>query len=170
MSDSAPASPFHLLTDAQARAGLLGCLDVPRWADELLAGRPYDDDVALLDRARVLCAGLTDDEVAQALSGHPRIGEKPGAGHNAAASRTEQKSVATSGAAVLEAIRAGNVEYERRFDRIFLIRAAGRSAREILDELTRRLGNTSEQEAREVAGQLAEITVLRLTQLLGTSG
>lgn len=169
MSDAAPfAASFHELTDAQARASLLGCLDVPRWADELLAGRPYDDDAALLERARALCAGLTDDEVAQALSGHPRIGEKPSVGHNVSASQAEQRSVAASGSAVLEAIRVGNVAYERRFDRIFLVRAAGRSAEEVLEELTRRLRNSPEQEVREVAGQLGEITMLRLEQLLAT--
>lgn len=159
---------FNELPESRVRRQLLDCLDVPRWADELLADRPYADAAAILCRARQITAGLTDDEVAQALSGHPRIGERPGAGHNAAASRSEQQAVADSGAELAEAIRTGNVDYERRFDRIFLIRAAGRSAREVLDELTRRLGNAPEQEAREVAEQLAEITLLRLEHLLGS--
>src|SRR3954451_252977 len=33
------------------REVLLGCLSVPRWADDVLAGQPYDDRAALLGAA-----------------------------------------------------------------------------------------------------------------------
>ena len=46
------------------------------------------------------------------------------------------------------ALAEGNREYEKRFDRVFLIRAAGRSSAEILAELHRRLGNDDETERR----------------------
>ena len=68
-----------------------------------------------------------------------------------------------------EAIRAGNVEYENRFDRVFLIRAAGRSPQEILAELRRRLSNTPEDERAEVVTQLREIALTRLETVLGTA-
>ena len=44
-------------------------------------------------------------------------------------------------AAVMAALAEGNREYEQRFGRVFLIRAAGRSSSEVLAELRRRLGN-----------------------------
>jgi 5-hydroxyisourate hydrolase len=53
---------------------------------------------------------------------------------------------------------------------VFLIRAAGRSSRQILDELRRRLGNSDEAERREVAGQLGEIALLRLAALVPEEG
>lgn len=56
----------------------------------------------------------------------------------------------------------GNAAYERRFDRVFLIRAAGRSSEQILDQLTTRLGNDDETESAVVADQLRQIAVLRL--------
>ncbi len=59
-------------------------------------------------------------------------------------------------------IADGNAAYEARFGRVFLIRAAGRSPEEMLAELERRLANDDETEAREAAGQLAEIALLRL--------
>ena len=38
---------FDELPEAEARAALTACLDVPRWVDEVLAGRPYGDAAAL---------------------------------------------------------------------------------------------------------------------------
>ncbi|HKU10317.1 MAG TPA: 2-oxo-4-hydroxy-4-carboxy-5-ureidoimidazoline decarboxylase, partial [Sinomonas sp.] len=48
----------------------------------------------------------------------------------------------------------------------FLIRAAGRTAEEILSALQERLGHTPEQEEPIVAAQLREIALLRLEQSL----
>jgi 2-oxo-4-hydroxy-4-carboxy-5-ureidoimidazoline decarboxylase len=59
-------------------------------------------------------------------------------------------------------LAAGNAAYEQRFDRVFLIRAAGRSADEILAELDRRLENDDATERSETVEQLGEIAVLRL--------
>jgi 2-oxo-4-hydroxy-4-carboxy-5-ureidoimidazoline decarboxylase len=49
---------------------------------------------------------------------------------------------------------------------VFLIRAAGRGPAEILAELTRRLGNDPATEQAETTAQLAEITRLRVQQLV----
>jgi 2-oxo-4-hydroxy-4-carboxy-5-ureidoimidazoline decarboxylase len=56
--------------------------------------------------------------------------------------------------------------YEERFDRVFLVRAAGRSPEEMLAELRRRLGNDEETERRETTEQLAEISALRVKGLV----
>ena len=81
-------------------------------------------------------------------------------------SRGEQAGVDAGDAALAAELHAGNRAYEERFGRVFLIRAAGRSGREILDELNRRLDNTDEDEIREVAEQLREIALLRLEGIL----
>jgi 2-oxo-4-hydroxy-4-carboxy-5-ureidoimidazoline decarboxylase len=49
---------------------------------------------------------------------------------------------------------------------VFLIRAAGRGPDEILAELTRRLDNDPAAERAETTAQLAEITRLRVQQLV----
>jgi 2-oxo-4-hydroxy-4-carboxy-5-ureidoimidazoline decarboxylase len=64
------------------------------------------------------------------------------------------------------AMAEGNRAYEERFDQVFLIRAAGRSPEEMLGELRRRLGNSPAEERAEVTEQLAQITGLRVRQLL----
>ena len=141
------------------RDQLLACLSVPRWADDVLAGVPYDDRTALLARADEAARALTDDELAQALAGHPRIGERAAAGHNAPASAPEHSGVDTTHQARLN---AGHGAYQERFGQVFLIRAAGRSGAEILAELHRRLGNDDDAERAETVDNLRQIALLRL--------
>jgi 2-oxo-4-hydroxy-4-carboxy-5-ureidoimidazoline decarboxylase len=139
------------------REVLLGCLAVPRWADDVLAGQPYDDREALLAVADRAARELTDEELDQALSGHPRIGERGGA-----QSQQEQSGVDPTAGDTATRLKAGNAAYEDRFDRVFLIRAAGRSADEILAELDRRLQNDDATERAETVDNLRQIALLRL--------
>jgi 2-oxo-4-hydroxy-4-carboxy-5-ureidoimidazoline decarboxylase len=145
---------------------LLSCLAVPRWAEEVTAGRPYPDRVAVLRRAASSGRGITPAELDAALARHPRIGERARPGeHDADFSRREQAGVHGDGD-VAARLADGNRRYSDRFDRVFLIRAAGRSAEEILAELDRRLGNDDDTERRETIEQLVEIAQLRLDQVI----
>jgi 2-oxo-4-hydroxy-4-carboxy-5-ureidoimidazoline decarboxylase len=138
------------------REVLLGCLSVPRWADDVLAGQPYAGRDALLASADAAARALTDEELDQALSGHPRIGERGGE-----QSQREQSGVVDEGDTAAR-LAAGNAAYEQRFDRVFLIRAAGRGADEILGELDRRLANDDAAERAETVDNLRQIALLRL--------
>jgi len=157
---------FNALPEPEARERLAECLDVPRWVDAVLAGRPYADRDALHTVART-AADLDDAELERALARHPRIGERAGEGHDVAHSAREQAGVDPADREVTRRIAEGNVAYEERFDRVFLIRAAGRTGPQILAELERRLGNDDETERRETVQQLTEIALLRLDQLVG---
>ena len=57
--------------------------------------------------------------------------------------------------------------YEARFGQVFLIRAAGRSAEEMLAALERRLGHDDATERDVVRRELAEIVRLRLLKVVG---
>lgn len=163
--DGTAVAAFNALTAAEATRRLLTCLSVPRWAQEVADARPFADLDALTRTAGAAAAGLSDGELTAALAGHPRIGERAGAGHEAAFSAREQSGV-DPGDAIGARIAAGNRDYERRFGRVFLIRAAGRGSSEILAELTRRLGNDEATERAETVTQLREIAVLRLVQVV----
>jgi 2-oxo-4-hydroxy-4-carboxy-5-ureidoimidazoline decarboxylase len=139
------------------REVLLGCLAVPRWADDVLAGQPYDDGDALIAAADAAARELTDEELDQALSGHPRIGERGGA-----QSQREQSGVDPAAGDTAARLTAGNAAYEERFGRVFLIRAAGRDAEEILSHLERRLQNDDATERAETVDNLRQIALLRL--------
>ncbi len=148
------------------REVLLGCLSVPRWADDVLKGQPYDDQDALIAAADSAARDLTDEELDQALSGHPRIGERSGAPGMSAQSQKEQSGVDPTAGDTAARLKAGNAAYEERFDRVFLIRAAGRNTEEILSHLERRLGNDDATERAETVDNLRQIALLRLEALL----
>lgn len=155
---------FDELPEDEARTALAACLDVPRFVDEVVAGRPYGTPAALAAAASASASVLSDDELDRALARHPRIGERAGAAHDAAHSAREQAGVDRSDTEVLERLAAGNRAYEERFDRVFLVRAAGRDSHQILAELERRLGNDDATERAETVEQLRQIALLRLEQ------
>ncbi|KQQ10827.1 2-oxo-4-hydroxy-4-carboxy-5-ureidoimidazoline decarboxylase [Rathayibacter sp. Leaf296] len=156
---------------APLRDALLACLAVPRWADEVAHGAPYASTEELAEAADRVARTLTTDEIDAALADHPRIGERHAASGRASAfSAAEQAASASSDEDLAERLIAGNRAYEERFDRVFLIRAAGRSRAEIVAELERRLTLDDAAERTIVADQLREITVLRVRALGSESG
>ena len=158
---------FNALPESSLDEQLAACLPVPRWVAAVRDGRPYAGWSGLEATASAAAAHLSEDELAVALAGHPRIGERAtGPHHNAEASAKEQAGVDPADAEAARALAAGNAAYEERFDRVFLIRAAGRSAAEILAELTRRLDNDDDAERAETVTQLREIALLRLRQVV----
>lgn len=160
-------SEFNALDEREALALVRGVADVPEWAAEIVENRPYDDAETLVDLADALASEWTDEQVSAALADHPRIGEQhAGAGAGAEHSGREQAGVDPRDADVVRRLADGNAAYEASFDRIFLVRAAGRSAEEILALLEHRLTNDPATELRVTAGQLREIADLRLRGLV----
>ena len=158
---------FNALDAAQAFAALRPALDIPRWIDEIVEARPYRDVEELLARAQTAAEPLTTAEIDGALAHHPRIGDRAeGESAEATMSRAEQSAIYPDDAELQRELRDRNVAYEERFGRVFLIRAAGRSPRQILDALEERMGHTPEQELRIIAEQLRQIAVLRLEGML----
>ncbi|TWS18549.1 2-oxo-4-hydroxy-4-carboxy-5-ureidoimidazoline decarboxylase [Tsukamurella asaccharolytica] len=157
---------FNSAPEADIRATLLACCDVRSWSDAVIDGRPYADATDALRAAGTAALAFTPADVDRALAAHPRIGERAtGASTEAAWSRREQSGVA-SDAETQAALLAGNAAYEERFDRVFLINAAGLDATAVLAELHRRLENTPDAEAAEVARELRGIALRRLARVL----
>lgn len=154
---------FNRADVPEARAVVSVWAAIPTWVDAIVAARPFTSVDALAEAAGMLAASWGLPELEAALAHHPRIGEKPsGSGADADASRREQASMADADASVSDRIAAGNLAYEERFGRVFLIRAAGRSPDEMLAELERRLANDHDAEIAEACDQLAQIALLRL--------
>ncbi len=135
---------------------------MPRWVAEVEGGRPYAGWPALREAAEQSAAA------SPRTSSRPRWPATPGSGSGPARATTpstptrEQAGVDPADRDTASRLAAGNAAYEDRFDRVFLIRAAGRSADEILAELERRLDNDDGTERDETVRQLGEIAVLRL--------
>lgn len=158
MSDSSPLRGFNLAEPAEAERDLLACCASRRWADELLARRPYPDLATLRQVSATVLAQLDWTDVEQALAAHPRIGERAeGAGREVAWSREEQADAAAG-----EDLAAANSVYEERFGHVFLVFATGLSGEEVLTALRTRLGNDPATERDVVREELRKIVDLRL--------
>lgn len=156
---------FNKASVSEAREQIAHCVALESWIAAMVAARPFSSLEALLQTGDGLARGWDGQALEKALSAHPRIGEKArGDGKEAALSASEQGSVQAGGSELQEALRSGNAAYERRFGRVFLIRAKGRSGEEMLAELHRRLANDPQQEQQEALDQLREITLLRLRE------
>lgn len=159
---------FNALPQREAVAVLLTCAAIPAWADDVAGGRPYTDAAALAAYADARAAAWTGAQVEAALADHPRIGERhQGGGASAELSSSEQAGVDPADAEVQQRLAEGNRRYEERFDRIYLVRAAGRDAQEILALLDQRLTHDPATELAVTTGQLREIAALRLAGLIG---
>lgn len=153
---------FNELSAAEAASFLRPCVDVDRWIDALVSARPFPSFDALSSFALQDVAPFSGEEISSALAHHPRIGERAqGSSAEADLSRGEQATLNLD-EQVLARLEDANRAYEQRFNRVFLIRAAGRSSEEILAECERRLANDEPTELLEVAEQLRQIALLRL--------
>jgi 2-oxo-4-hydroxy-4-carboxy-5-ureidoimidazoline decarboxylase len=157
---------FNGLAGEAARRALVRCCSSARWADAVASGRPYDSVAALLRRSDQAAAGLAPADLIEALSGHPRIGERSGRDSDRWSSG-EQAGLAGAAELTRRALADGNAVYEQRFGHIYLVCATGRSAGELLDLLQARLGNDAETEWRAVRSELKKINRIRLHKLLG---
>jgi len=80
--------------------------------------------------------------------------------------RIGQSRAAESGDSLKLTLAEANREYEKRFLRIFIICATGKSVEEILANLRHRLNNDDATELREAAEQQRQIVQIRLRKWL----
>ncbi|HET9123361.1 MAG TPA: 2-oxo-4-hydroxy-4-carboxy-5-ureidoimidazoline decarboxylase [Solirubrobacteraceae bacterium] len=156
--------------DEQLRTRLRSCCAAATWVERIAAGRPYRSEAALLAASDRYTAELDRGGLAEALAGHPRIGETGRAheadGRAAAWSRSEQAGVSGAETTLRHELAAANAAYERRFGHVYLVCAAGRDAAELLEVCRSRLRNDPATERGVVLDELARINRLRLSRLL----
>jgi OHCU decarboxylase len=154
----------------EATKEILPCCGSKAWAQAMVDRRPFADEGTLLGASDGVWRGLAPSDWMEAFRSHPRVGESRAAQSPPAQSvewsAQEQRNVADSDAAVKMALADANREYERRFDRIFIVCAMGKSAAEILEILRRRLNNDADTELHEAAEQQRQITQIRLKKWL----
>lgn len=156
---------FNELAAADAAELVRACVNIDAWVDAIVIGRPFDNLDALTAYAERQTRAWTGEEVDAALADHPRIGERHAGGAASASMSAREQSGVGDDEDVRARLAEGNRRYEATFDRIYLIRTAGRTAEEMLAMLDQRLTNDPETELKVTSGQLAEIAVLRLKGL-----
>jgi OHCU decarboxylase len=149
---------------------LLKCCGSTKWAQRLVAERPFTSLPQLVEKAEQIWWSLEPRDWLEAFHSHPKIGEKKAAAATSDQSKrwseAEQTGVSSAGLETLEALSDLNREYEERFGYIFIVCATGKSSEEMLAILRERLGNNPDEELRNAAAEQAKITQLRLKKLI----
>ncbi len=162
-ADAVPVADLDAADPAEARALLRPCCASTAWLRRMVGGRPHATLAGVTAASDRTLAALAWADVEEALTAHPRIGRRAtGGDRDAAWSRQEQSATARLDDAVADGLLAGNLAYEERFGHVFLIRATGRSAEEMLAHLRERLEHDVCTEHRVVRSELAEIIRIRL--------
>lgn len=161
------AARVDAASEGQARSLFLRCCGATRWAEAMVARRPFGDDVTLFRVADEVWATMQRDDVLEALAAHPQIGEDIEAlrrrfADTATWSSGEQAGVGRASEQTLAALRDGNAAYRDKFGHIFVVCATGKSADEMLALLRDRLTNDPATELHIAAAEQAKIIRLRL--------
>ncbi|HKB97526.1 MAG TPA: 2-oxo-4-hydroxy-4-carboxy-5-ureidoimidazoline decarboxylase [Terriglobales bacterium] len=171
---------WNFLPATAAANEILPCCGSRAWADGIVARRPLPDEESLLAASDEIWRSLPESDWLEAFRSHPRIGEsridesrvgesrapKLAALQSATWSEQEQQGVADARDSAKIALAEGNREYERRFNRIFIVCATGKSPEAILKTLRRRLENDDHTELQEAAEEQRQITQIRLRKWL----
>jgi 2-oxo-4-hydroxy-4-carboxy-5-ureidoimidazoline decarboxylase len=158
---------FNALPAVSAEAELVRCCASRRWAHLVAAERPFLGDAAmevLEAAAERVWWSLNAADWLEAFAAHPRIGERT----ESTWPVHEQAAAAGASEDVRERLAMGNRLYESRFGYTFLVCATGKTAREILTMLERRLQNAPDAELQVAAREQRRITDLRLARLFTT--
>ena len=162
---------LNALPVTEAAEHLRACCGSSRWVEAMLARRPFARVDQLLAAADDAWQTTGQKDWDEAFAHHPRIGERQAAAAVSATagawSTGEQAAAVGAGAAVRAALAEANTAYERRFGRIYLVCAAGRSAEELLADIAARMKNDPERERAVAVEEQRKITRLRLETLIG---
>jgi 2-oxo-4-hydroxy-4-carboxy-5-ureidoimidazoline decarboxylase len=161
---------WNTLPEHDAVEEVLPCCGSHAWAIRLAGRRPLDDESSLVAASDEIWNDLAPQDWMEAFSRHPRIGERKAPSvastQSAGWSAQEQRNVADAEEFIQSALVEANRKYEKRFGRIFIVCATGKSAAQMLDILYRRLANDEATELREAAEEQRKITNLRLKKWL----
>jgi len=160
---SATLGSFNTAPAQDAERTALACCTSRAFAKAIADGRPYPDPAALLAAVDATFKALSWDDIVEAMSEHPRIGDRSVRGGMSAA---EQSGAVAASDEVRQGLADGNLAYEQRFGHIFLICASGLSGLQMLDQLRARLEHDEEAERTVVRDELRKITRLRMTKAL----
>jgi 2-oxo-4-hydroxy-4-carboxy-5-ureidoimidazoline decarboxylase len=161
---------LNALPPGEAAVHFRSCCAASRWTDTMVNARPFASRTHLFAIADAAWEAAGPDDWHEAFAAHPRIGELANAALAGDVSRAwsdaEQSRATEASDETRREIATLNAEYERRFGRIYIVCASGRTGADLLADLRSRLGNTAERELEIAAREQHRITRLRLEQLI----
>jgi 2-oxo-4-hydroxy-4-carboxy-5-ureidoimidazoline decarboxylase len=149
------------------RVHLQSCCDCSAWAGRVVLSAPFSTASDLMDCCAKEWLRATEEEILEAFSGHPQIGDMNALRNKyASTASAEQGQVSNANETVLLALREQNQRYLEKFGFIFIICATGKSASQMLALLKARINNSPGEELANGAKEQGKIMNLRLSKLL----
>ena len=146
------------------------CCGSTIWAQNLIDFRPYKDKEELLRLSDMIWTSCEGEEVLEAFSHHPKIGDIKSLEKKFASTKEwaagEQAGVSVAPPEILQEFVEANTAYETKFGYIFIVCATGKTAEEMLSLCKRRLQNDPETEFRVAKAEQNKITHIRLDKLI----
>ena len=156
-------------TEDEARQSFERCCGSKQWSQAMGRARPFESAAAVIATGERIWWGLSQADWLEAFAAHPRIGDVDAIRSRFATTVRlgEPRTIGRprgSGRSAPGSWR-GNRLYEERFGFIFIVCASGKTADEMLELLTQRLGNDAEAEIRIAAVEQLKITRIRLERV-----
>jgi len=147
----------------QAEAAFRACCGYGPWASKLVKGRPYADIEGLRTAAEEAFRRFGTADWKGALARAPEAGT----GVFSPWSGSELSGAIEASGETRATLATLSETYFDRFGFEYVVDAAGRSGREIVEDLETRLGRAPDDEIGTAARELRKITARRLERLLG---
>jgi OHCU decarboxylase len=164
------AQSLNVLTEPDAKAGLVKCCASRGWVAGMLARRPFASDGDLAIAAMDVWWSLSPEAWLEAFAAHPMIGDLDSLRAKFAETKkwasSEQAGVQEASDETLRRLAEANLEYRDKFGYIFIVCATGKTADEMLAILEERLVNNPAIELPLAAAEQLKITQLRLQKLV----
>lgn len=158
-------SSFNNLDKPAAAKELFSCCGSQKWVELMIKAFPFRSAGDLLEKAtNAWYYACEEKDWIESFTHHPKIGDKKSLTEKFAGK--EQAGVESATAATIETLARSNEAYEKKFGFIFIVCATGRSAPDMLQLLTSRLGNTRDDELRIAMGEQHKITLIRFGKLI----
>lgn len=160
---------FDHLPEAEKKELLQMCCGSTAWIKKMLGILPVNDLVDLLEYAEEEWYDCNPADWLEAFQSHIKIGDiesfKKNTAGNADWPLKEQSGILNSPPDMLDELAKANEMYEETFGYNYIVVATGKSAREMVDDLLKRLDNDPHDELIIAAGEQNKITQLRLQKL-----
>ena len=164
---------YNALNSTDATDLLHQCCTAGKWIEQTLQSRPHSSFDHLLASAEHVWESMGEADWLEAFDGHPKIGDpaslKKKYHSTLHTASSEQSGVNVASDEVIQQLALVNQQYLDKFGFIFIICATGKSAEEMLQSITDRIGNKREQELAIAAAEQWKITLIRLNNLFSTA-
>ena len=148
---------------------LFKCCGCTIWADRLASKFPFQSLEELKKESDNIWFSLSENDWKEAFTHHPKIGDVKSLQEKFASTKqwasAEQAAVNTATQTILQELKNGNDDYEKKFGYIFIVCATGKSAEEMLTILKSRINNSPEEEIKIAMEEQNKITHLRIDKL-----